>query len=218
MRVRNINGIEEKIETFGGERFIKDGTVYKGQWYEYFGNNNPIYIEIGCGKGQFIDAMSCYYKNINFIAIERVEEILYKAVIKLKNQKNLCFLLMDGSLLSDIFAENEVQRIYLNFSDPWPKKRHAKRRLISPLFLKEYCNVLDNGSAIHFKTDNKDLFNYSIYIFKEENWQLNNVDYDYHKKEGAMDFSTEYENKFRIKGQPIFRLEAIRPQTKNTEN
>ena len=209
MRVRNINEIEKKIEIIGGKCFVKDCKAYKGKWHKYFGNNNPIYIEIGCGKGRFIDAMSCCCKNINFIAIERVKEILYKAVIKLKDQKNLCFLLMDGFLLGNIFAENEVQRIYLNFPDPWPKKRHAKRRLTSPLFLKEYCNILDNGGAIHFKTDSKSLFDYSIEILKEGNWQLNKVDYDYHEKEDTADFLTEYENKFRAKGQSIFRLEAI---------
>lgn len=211
MRVRNINGIEEKIEFHGGERFVKEGTLYKGKWHEYFNNDNPIHIEIGCGKGKFIDAMSQYYTNINFIAIERVEEILYKAVIKLKSQKNLCFLLMDGAQLSDIFNPGEVAQIYLNFSDPWPKARHAKRRLTSPLFLKEYCKVLKKEGALHFKTDNEGLFTYSVETFEAMNWNLQSVDYDYHKTEGLMDFETEYETKFRKKGQPIFRLEAVCP-------
>ena len=162
MRVRNIRGIEKKIEETAGEKFIIDPSSNKGIWKKVFNNNNPIHIEIGCGKGKFITSLAQKNKNINYIAIEKVEEILYKTVLKLDKEGSLKIILGDGNDLLEYFAEDEIERIYLNFSDPWPKKRHHKRRLTSDDFLDKYRIVLKNQGKLILKTDNTILFEYSL--------------------------------------------------------
>ena len=164
MRVRNIKGIEQLIEKEAGFQFIKEPEKNKGHWQEVFGNNHKILIEIGCGKGKFISTMAEKHPDINYIAIEKVEEIVYKAVLKRKNRENLKFLLIDGKLLTELFAKEEIDGVYLNFSDPWPKNRHHKRRLTSMEFLPQYKTVIKNGGKICLKTDNPILFEYSLNI------------------------------------------------------
>lgn len=208
MRVRNIRGIEKKIEEEAGENFISNPEGYKGKWNEAFQNNNPIHIEIGCGKGQFITSLADKNKNINYIAIEKVEEVLYKTVLKLKDHKNLKIILGDGNNLLDYFAKDEIDRIYLNFSDPWPKKRHHKRRLTSENYLLKYEEILKKDGKIVLKTDNPILFEYSLNTLNRK-WLLENISLDYRHREEIEDFSTEYEDKFRKKGMKIYRLEAI---------
>ena len=208
MRVRNIRGIEKKIEETAGEKFIIDPSSNKGIWKKVFNNNNPIHIEIGCGKGKFITSLAQKNKNINYIAIEKVEEILYKTVLKLDKEGSLRIILGDGNDLLEYFAEDEIERIYLNFSDPWPKKRHHKRRLTSDDFLDKYRIVLKNQGKLILKTDNTILFEYSLNTLNKK-WLLENISLDYHPSEEIEDFPTEYEEKFRKKGIRIYRLEAI---------
>ena len=212
MRVRNIRGIEEEIEKAGGSQFIINPLEKKGKWKKLFGNDNPIFIEIGCGKGNFIKTLADRNKEINYIAIEKVAEILYKAILKIEGEDNLKIILADVKQLSDIFEENEIDGIYLNFSDPWPKNRHHKRRLTSNIFLIQYEKVLKRDGCIFLKTDNPILFEYSLNTLAA-GWQLRNISLDYHPSEGIMDAPTEYEEKFRKKGNPIYRLEAVNKKT-----
>lgn len=208
MRVRNINGIEKEIERIAGDKLILSPENHKGRWHEIFGNDNPIYIEIGCGKGQFITGLARLDRNINYVAIEKVEEILYKTALKIEEDNNLRLLLTDGRLLTEIFDENEIDGIYLNFSDPWPKKRHHKRRLTSDDFLKQYQTVLKKSGRIFQKTDNSILFEYSLNTLAKE-WRLENISLDYVHGGEIIDIETEYEAKFRKKGNKIYRLEAV---------
>lgn len=208
MRVRNIEGIEKEIERIAGDNLILKPEDFSGKWHEIFGNNNPIFIEIGCGKGQFITGLARMNKDINYVAIEKVEEILYKTALKLENDHNLRLLLTDGRLLTEIFAEDEIDGIYLNFSDPWPKNRHHKRRLTSNEFLGQYEKVLKNNGRIYQKTDNPILFEYSLNTLAP-GWRLENISLNYIHSETIVDVETEYEAKFRKKGNLIYRLEAV---------
>lgn len=208
MRVRNIRGIEKKIEEEAGENFIEDPVSFKGKWNEVFKNNNPIHIEIGCGKGKFITSLAEKNNDINYIAIEKVEEVLYKTVLKLDDHKNLKIILGDGNDILEYFEKDEIDRIYLNFSDPWPKKRHHKRRLTSENYLVKYYEVLKKHGKIILKTDNPILFEYSLNTLNKR-WLLENISLDYQQSEEIEDFATEYEEKFRRKGMKIYRLEAI---------
>lgn len=208
MRVRNIRGIEEEIVKEGGSQFIKDPSSHRGRWGETFGNDHPIYIEIGCGKGSFIKTMASRHPEINFIAIEKVAEILHKTVLKLEGEKNLKIILSDVNPLGDLFEEDEIDRIYLNFSDPWPKNRHHKRRLTSDVFLPQYAKALKKGGRICLKTDNPILFEYSLNTLAAQ-WKMERIRLDYHPSPEITDAPTEYEEKFRKKGHPIYRLEAV---------
>jgi len=208
LRVRKIKGIEEKIEKVAGDKLILKPEDYKGKWHKIFGNYNPIFIEIGCGKGQFITGLSRMNRDINYIAIDKVEEILYKTALKLKNDYNLRLLLTDGRLLTEIFDENEIDGIYLNFSDPWPKNRHHKRRLTSIDFLNQYEKVLKKKGRINLKTDNSILFEYSLNTLAKR-WKLENITLNYLYSDEIIDVETEYEAKFREKGNLIYRLEAV---------
>ncbi len=208
MRVRNIKGIENEIKKIAGDKLILKPEDYRGRWYKIFGNNNPIFIEIGCGRGQFITELSRMNKDINYIAIEKIKEVLYKTALKLDNDNNLRLLLTDGKLLTEIFDENEIDGIYLNFSDPWPKKRHHKRRLTSNEFLNQYERVLKKNGRINFKTDNLILFEYSLNTLAKK-WNLENISLNYIHSKEIIDIETEYETKFRKKGKLIYRLEAV---------
>lgn len=208
MRVRNIKGIEKEIERIAGEQLVLKPEDYRGKWHNIFGNNNPIFIEIGCGKGQFITSLARMNKDINYIAIEKVEEILHKTALKLDNDNNLRLLLTDGRLLTEIFEKDEIDGIYLNFSDPWPKNRHHKRRLTSMDFLKQYKRVLKKNGRIYLKTDNPILFEYSLNTMAP-GWRLENISLNYIHSKDIQDVETEYEAKFRKKGNLIYRLEAV---------
>lgn len=208
MRVRKIKGIEAEIEKLAGEKLILKPEENKGQWHKIFGNGNPIFVEIGCGKGKFITGLSRINKNINYIAIEKAEEILYKTALKLENDDNLRLIIIDGKLLTEIFDENEIEGIYLNFSDPWPKKRHHKRRLTSKEFIDQYEKVMKKQGKIFLKTDNTILFEYSLNTLANS-WKLENISLNYQQTNEIIDVETEYETKFRKKGNLIYRLEAV---------
>ena len=218
MRLRHIPGCEQFVAE--SPSVVHDPMQYKGRWQEYFGNDHPVELEIGMGKGKFIRELSRRHPEINFLGLERYETVLMKA-IKRKEQeelaedaprKNLGFLCVDANLLPEIFAPGEVAKIYLNFSDPWPKARHAKRRLTSRQFLARYEQVLKDGGRIEFKTDNNGLFEFSLEeIAACPNWELvastRDLHHDLAMNEGNI--MTEYERKFSALGNKINKLIAV---------
>lgn len=219
MRLRRKRGIEEELKKYPA--LITHGPdTLQGAWHQIFGNNRPLYLEIGTGKGGFIVQSAKLNPHKNYVGLEKVPEVLYKALVKQAEAEvdNLRFLHLDAVELPHYFAPGEVHRIYLNFSDPWPKKRHAKRRLTSPAFLKIYKTLLKKGGEIHFKTDDYDFFEYSLQEMMEAGFSLASITYDLHrnrKEEGIFEgpednILTEYELKFISQGKPIYRCEAIR--------
>ena len=211
MRLKNVPGSREVI---GESRFvIHEPELQKGKWKEVFGNENPIHIEIGMGKGRFIMGMAGQHPEVNFIGIEKYSSVLLRAIQKMEEEElpNVRFIRMDAEDICNVFDKGEVSRIYLNFSDPWPKDRHAKRRLPSRQFLARYDEILKKDGTLEFKTDNKDLFDFSLEEMKNaEGWELTAFTYDLHHdvvlSEGNV--MTEYEEKFSSIGNPICKMEA----------
>ena len=211
MRLRNVPGARETI--IENQFSIQEPEQKKGKWAEVFGNDHPIHIEVGMGKGQFIIEMAKRNPEINYIGIEKYSSVLVRAVEKLEDfeQNNLRLIRMDAENIEEVFDKDEVDRIYLNFSDPWPKDRHAKRRLTSTRFLERYNNILTPEGRVMFKTDNKDLFDFSLEQVEEAGWILENHTYDLHHSEyNEGNVMTEYEEKFSAKVNPICRLVAYR--------
>ena len=215
MRLRNIPRAESTIQAH--PVVIKRPEDQRGCWRQVFGNKRPVRIEIGMGKGRFILNMAKAHPDINFIGIERYSSVLLRAVEKFDTEefrelKNVRFVCMDARNIADVFAEGEVEKIYLNFSDPWPKARHAKRRLTSVEFLERYEKVLLQGGTVEFKTDNTALFNFSLEQIKEAEWTVQAFTYDLHHNEemNKGNIMTEYEEKFSQRGNPINQLIAVR--------
>lgn len=212
MRLRKVKGAREAIET--SSLVIHNAPEKKGHWNEVFGNSNPIHIEIGMGKGRFLTTLAKQNPNINYIGIERYDSVLIRALEKREQEEeltNLFYLCEDAKNIAEIFDEAEVARIYLNFSDPWPKDRHAKRRLTSTAFFALYNKVLAKDGFVIFKTDNRILFDFSLEQVPSAGWQLRDVTFDLHHSEFAEgNVMTEYEEKFSSLGNPIFRLVAYR--------
>lgn len=211
MRLRNIPGADEVIAN--SAFCIQDAMEHKGSWSRFLANSNPLHIEIGMGKGQFLMALAEAHPDINYIGIERYTSVLLRAVQKMDKNPlpNVRFLRADAEILPELFGKGEVHRIYLNFSDPWPKDRHAKRRLTSSAFLDRYAQVLACGGHIEFKTDNQDLFTFSLEeIEHAPAWKLDASTRDLHRdpvlNEGNI--MTEYEEKFSGMGNPICKLVA----------
>lgn len=194
------------------EIVIPNPEVLKGKWHEEFGNDRPIHIEAGSGKGRFITGMAQANPDINYIGIELFESVIVTALQGALEPEggipNLRLLQVNAQELETFFEASEIDRVYLNFSDPWPKTRHAKRRLTHESFLKLYERVLPEGGEIHFKTDNRGLFEYSLTSISEYGMLLKDVSLDLHANEPEWNIMTEYEEKFLKKGQPIYRLEA----------
>lgn len=183
----------------------------KGKWAEEFGNDHPIHIEVGTGKGQFIANMAKNNPSINYIGIEHFDNVVVSAVeksIELGAPSNLRLIRGNAEKLEEMFDKGEVALVYLNFSDPWPKARHEKRRLTFKTFLTRYRNVMPQGGEIHFKTDNRGLFEYSLVSMTNYGMQLLDVSLDLHADDVLDNVMTEYEEKFSAKGHPIYRLEA----------
>ena len=199
MRLRNVKGARERIAA--NEYTVKEPEQYKGKWNEFFENENPLHIEIGMGKGQFIMELARRNPDINYIGIEKYSSVLVRAL------QNLIFIRMDAEEIENVFEKEEVAQIYLNFSDPWPKDRHAKRRLTSTKFLARYENILKEDGNVIFKTDNRELFDFSLEQVKEANWVLQNYTYDLHNSEyNEGNVMTEYEEKFSKEGKAINRM------------
>ena len=189
----------------------------RGKWRALFGNDNPIHLEIGCGKGRFAIGMAEQHPDVNFIAVEREEGALIMAAERCQQQPlpNLRFVSFDAAELREVFAPGEVDRIYLNFSDPWPKDRHAKRRLTSRQFLERYHNILKEEGRVIFKTDNRPLFDFSLEEVKEAGWTLEKSTFDLHHSEYVEgNIMTEYEEKFVAKGNPICMLQIFLQEDK----
>lgn len=206
MRLRKIKNAQERLQDKLG-LFIPNPEEYKGAWQKKFGNKNPIYIEIGMGKGKFIIEHAKRNKNINYIGIEKYDSVLIKGVEKasVEGLDNIHFLNVDAIKLRDYFKKGEVDKIFLNFSDPWPKTRHAKRRLTSEAFLKVYDNILDKKGNIEFKTDNIGLFEYSVQEFNRLDYNFLEFSCDLHRNNDDI-ITTEYEDKFMSKGNPIYYI------------
>lgn len=216
MRLRNVKGSQERIleSPYTIQTDGTDGKDYSGLWHKnIFGNEHPIHIEIGMGKGQFITQLAKRHPEINYIGIEKYSSVLVRALDKRETLEwnNLIFLRMDAEDIDSYFAKGEVGGIYLNFSDPWPKDRHAKRRLTSGNFLKRYDSILQKDGFVQFKTDNRPLFDFSLEELKENNWIADEISYDLHKNGPAPgNIMTEYEEKFYQLGNPICRFLAHR--------
>lgn len=212
MRLRNIPGADDAIAK--SIYCIKEPESHKGSWQDVFPTAQPLHIEIGMGKGRFIMDLAAANPNINYLGIERYSSVLLRALQKMEKTPlpNLRFICMDAADIAEVFAPEEVTRIYLNFSDPWPKDRHAKRRLTSRQFFARYNEILAKDGRVEFKTDNQDLFTFSLEEIPEAGWRLDASTRDLHHdavlNEGNI--MTEYEEKFSSMGNPICKLIASR--------
>jgi tRNA (guanine-N7-)-methyltransferase len=209
MRLRNKPWAKDRIAQFP-HIVIPNPQDYKGRWNEIFGNDNPIHIEVGTGKGKFITEMAKSNPSINYIGIELYDSVIVSALDRIieTNIPNVKLLNQNAKDLTEFFAKGDVERVYLNFSDPWPKKRHAKRRLTHRTFLKIYEEILINGGEIHFKTDNQGFFEYSLISFSEYGLLLKFISLDLHNSDFQGNIMTEYEEKFSQKGNRIYRCEV----------
>ena len=215
MRLRNIRGSKDVIASC--PFVVQEPESCRGRWAEVFGNENPIHIEVGMGKGRFLMDMAKLHPETNYIGIEMYDSVLLRALQKRERLEetgeklaNLKFMCVDARLLPEIFEKGEVQKIYLNFSDPWPKARHAKRRLTSREFLARYEEILEDDGVVEFKTDNKGLFEFSLEEVGEAGWKLLAHTFDLHNQADMMEGNvmTEYEEKFSSMGNPICKLIA----------
>ena len=194
MRLRNVKNAKEIVNN---HKLVVTSNPFK---------NKPLEIEIGTGKGDFIIEKAKRNPDINYIGIEKYESVLIRALEKCEDLPNLRFMCIDAEKIMDYF-DNEVDKIYLNFSDPWPKKRHAKRRLTSPLFLDRYYHISKDIVVIEMKTDNKDLFSYSLIEFNNNGYTFDKVSLDYNDEDNIM---TLYEKKFRGMNIPINYLKVYK--------
>ena len=219
MRLRNIPGAKAAIT--GSSYVVQNPEEWKGKWKQCFTKEQPLHIEVGMGKGRFLMDMASLHPEINYVGVEMYDSVLLRALQKRERMEadgekldNLKFMCIDARILPDIFEKGEVQRIYLNFSDPWPKARHAKRRLTSRQFLTRYDQILVPEGKVEFKTDNRELFEFSLEEVKDAGWNLDAFTFDLHHdaqmSEGNV--MTEYEEKFSSMGNPICKMVISRGQ------
>lgn len=218
MRLRGRKGIRENLES-QPELVVLDAAPHRGNWKAFFGNDNPIYVELGMGKGRFISQMSVRNPHINFIGVDMYDELLRRASEKARlaweekgvdNPPNLALLRANIEGIETMFAPGELERIFLNFSDPWPKSKHARRRLTHERFVTKYKEILNEKGEIHFKTDSQSLFEFSLNSFADMELVMRNISLNLHKDGPREDLVfTEYETKFMEKGQPIHRVEVV---------
>ena len=217
MRLRNIPGAKDAI--IESSYVVQTPTECKAKWAEQFPKEQPIHIEVGMGKGRFLMDMARLHPDINYVGIEMYDSVLLRALQKREKLEtegihldNLKFMCMDARLLPEVFDKGEVERIYLNFSDPWPKARHAKRRLTSREFFARYNEILAPEGRVEFKTDNRDLFEFSLEEVEAAGWKLMAHTFDLHHEDAMMEGNvmTEYEEKFSSMGNPICKLVACR--------
>ena len=209
MRLKKVKDAKEIVQK--SNYFVENPKEKKGKWQEIFGNSNPIHIEIGMGKGKFVINMAKKYPDINFVGIEKYDSVLVKAVKQLDELEeklpNLKLLLFDAEDISEVF-ENEIELIYLNFSDPWPKAKHEKRRLTSRVYLAKYDSLFVGDKKIIQKTDNRTFFDFSFQSIEDYGYTIDEVTYDLYSLNDADNVPTEYEEKFNSIGTPINRLKA----------
>jgi len=208
MRQRNV---KNKAEIINNSKYIiKEPEKLKGNWRNVFENDNPLYIEIGMGKGDFIRENALKYPNINFIGIEKFDSIIALAIKKLDiDIPNLKLIRMDALNIENVF-EKEVDKLFLNFSDPWPKPRHEKRRLTSSEFLMRYENIFKEKKIIEMKTDNRELFEYSLFSFNKNDYKIEDISLDLHHSDYPDNIMTEYERKFTSKGNVIYYVKVVK--------
>ncbi len=211
MRLKHVPGAEDAVAS--SPFCIQNPEDFRGSWRTAFPDPYPIHIEIGMGKGRFLIQLALKHPEINYIGIEKYSSVLVRAIQKMQNMGtdapgNLFFICTDAEKITEIFAPGEISKVYLNFSDPWPKERHAKRRLTSRQFLQRYDQILIPQGVVEFKTDNKNLFDFSLNEISDSHWKLLGCTYDLHKDEklNAQNIMTEYEEKFSSLGNPIFKL------------
>lgn len=218
MRLRGRKGILEALQ-LQPELVVLEAEAHKGRWRDFFGNDRPIHVELGMGKGIFISEMSVRNPDINFIGVDRYDELVRRAGEKAKHlwqerhgeqPNNLALARFNIEHLEDMFSDSEVECLYLNFSDPWPKNRHARRRLTHKSFLDKYRSILNEKGEIHMKTDSACLFEFSLNSFADEGLRMRNITFDLHR-DGILPerVMTEYEAKFVSKGMPIYRCEVV---------
>jgi len=210
VRRRKKKGSDEKLLSYTDYVIKEDIDKLKGLWSNKFNNNNPIHVEFGTGRGKFITTLAKQNPDINYIAMEIKEEVLLKAVEKADeaNLKNILFIWGNVNSILDYFDKGEVSRVYVNFCDPWPKTRWSKRRLTHSNYLNMYREILNHDGEIHFKTDNQDLFEFSLNEIASNDWLLKNISLDLAKNENIENVTTEYEDKFMSQGMKIYRCEA----------
>lgn len=214
MRYRKSKNYKEKMVGFYDSLFVDSEKIKPGNWNNLFENNNPIMIEVGCGKGGFLIELAKRNENINYIGIEKVEPLVLEALDEIKREglQNILFTSFDANHIDSKFEKNEISRIYLNFSDPWPKKRHSKRRLTSINFLKKYRAILNSEKEIIFKSDNVGLFEFTLIELSLANALITSVDINLHSKEKDLKdekyILTEYEKRFLAQGISIYRVTA----------
>lgn len=207
MRLKNVPGAREEIEA--SPWAITEPEAWRGQWQSAFPEVHPLHVEIGMGKGQFLTQMAQAHPDVNYLGIEKFSSVLVRAVQKQEVLvlPNLRLIRMDAENLLSVFAEGEVARVYLNFSDPWPKERHAKRRLTSENFLRRYDVILAKEGQLEFKTDNRELFDFSLESVRDHGWRILAVTFDLHHSELAEgNIQTEYEERFAALGNPICKM------------
>lgn len=207
MRLRKVKNVEEKIKEFDG-LIISEPEKHKGNWNKLFGNDNPIHLEIGMGKGKFIIEKAKREPNVNFIGCELVQSIIYKAAKSVKDVPNLLMINYDALKLGEVFDKGEIGKIYLNFSDPWPKSRHEKRRLTSDSFLNVYREIKASDGVIEFKTDNRGLFEYSVMSLNNNGFEFLDISFDLHNDGRENIVTTEYEDRFSAKGNVIYFIKV----------
>lgn len=214
MRLRNVSGSREKIEE--SCYVVHKPEEIKGRWNEIFANENPIRIEIGMGKGKFLLELAQRNPSINYVGIEKYSSVLVRALEKQEERQlsNLRFMRFDAEYIGNVFEQGEVDRIYLNFSDPWPKDRHAKRRLTSRQFLARYGKILKPKGLVEFKTDNKSLFDFSMEEYQQAGWELEAYSNDLHvdEKLNSGNIMTEYKQRFSKAGKPIYKMILLNPE------
>ena len=207
MRLKNVPGARDVIAE--SSLVVHEPEKQKGNWQQVFGNDHPVHIEIGMGKGRFICEMAKTHPDINYIGIEKYSSVLLRAIQKMEEEPlpNLLFIRMDAENIDEVFGLDEVDRIYLNFSEPWPKDRHAKRRLPSKEFLARYDRFLKKDGVLEFKTDNRGLFDFAVEELPQAGWKLVKITYDLHHDEEMMqgNVMTEDEQKFSFMGNPIYK-------------
>ena len=210
MRMRTKKNLEVRMERCE-EIQIKKPEEVQGKWRNIFQNENPIHLEIGCGKGTFVLESAKRNPDINFVAMEKDRNVIITAMelIKNNNIKNIRFICDNADIIDEFFSENECERIYLNFSDPLPKNGYRKRRLTYERYLKMYNKILKPGGEIHQKTDNRGFFEFSLNSFADFGYSLKNISLDLHSSDFEYNIVTEYEKKFSDMGMPIYRLEAV---------
>ena len=210
MRMRKKVNREARLEKCA-DLHIKNSTEYKGKWNRLFGNDNQIHLEIGCGKGGFISQLATLNPDINYIAMEKCTDVIIMAMEKVMalGLKNVYFINDDAAQLTEILEKGEVSRIYINFCDPWRKSHHKKRRLTHSNFLNIYKAILPSGGEVHFKTDNRKLFEFSLNEFAGFDVKMQNICLDLHNSDFEGNIMTEYEKNFSEKGFLIFRCELV---------